>query len=159
MNISTSASPVLAYDGAVHLPSTETFVVRDAAKLGRAYGDFTVTYVGPNFLRLFGDTVVAAQPPRRVRTLVLQEWTDDQALASVAGRRAGLADLFAALTVGPAGPCRFRGESNTVYQHANGGLWTPHFYTRGNRLGFGALPFGDAVGWEPGDVFLSAVPE
>jgi hypothetical protein len=159
VTITTSGLPALAHDGSVNLPSTARFVVREAVAFGRRYRDFTVTYVGPNFLRLFGDVVVAAQPPRRVRTFALEQWADDDALASIAGEQAGLADLFAALSLGPDGPCEFHGESNTVYQNADGGQWTPHFYTRGNRLGFGALPFGDAVGWEPGDVFLAAVTE
>lgn len=149
--------PVQVTEGTVSLPATDSFVVRDAVTLGRKYGEYTVTYVGPNFLRLFGEEAVAAQPERIVRHVTLGEWTDDQSLAPVAGPDAGLADLFAALSLGPDGPCRFVGESNTVYRAAAGGRWTPHFYTRGTRLGFGALPFGDQVGWESGDVFLTGV--
>lgn len=153
----SATRPTLAAEGTITLPETTEFVVSEAVQLGRSYGDYTVTYVGPNFVRLFGGVTVAAQPERTVRFLVLDEWTDDAALDAVVGPDGSLADLFAALSLGPDGPCRFVGESNTIYQEANGGRWTPHFYTRGNRLGFGALPFGDAVGWEPGDVFLTGV--
>ncbi|MFB7893664.1 hypothetical protein ACFC1I_15810 [Microbacterium sp. NPDC056044] len=153
----SATRPALAAEGTITLPASAEFVVSDAVRLGRTYGDFTVTYVGPNFLRLFGSVTVAAQPERSARFLVLDEWTDDAALDDLVRPEGSLADLFAALALGPEGPCRFVGESNTVYQEANGGRWTPHFYTRGNRLGFGALPFGDAVGWEPGDVFLAGV--
>lgn len=156
MSAPQTMRPVLAVEGTTALPATEEFIVRDNVRLGRSYGDFTVTYVGPNFLRLFGDVTVEAQPERVVRHLTLGEWTDDHSLSPFAGADATLADLFAALSLGTDGPCRFAGESNTVYRAADGGRWTPHFYTRGTRLGFGALPFGDEVGWEPGDVFLTA---
>lgn len=154
----SATTPALETEGTLTLPATPEFVVSEAVTLGRAYGDYTVTYVGPNFLRLFGGVTVAEQPEREGRFLVLGAWADDSALETVTQPDAGLGDLFGALVLGPGGPARFAGESNTVYQHADGGRWTPHFYTRGTRLGFGALPYGDAVGWEPGDVFLTGVP-
>lgn len=155
MTQSTTATPALQHRGSIELPRSEAFTVRDRVALGTGFGAFTVTYVGPNFLRLFGDERVEAQPPRHVHHLRLAEWADDAALASSLPQDASLADLFAVLELGPDGPGAFVGESNTIYRAADGGRWTPHFYTRGNRLGFGALPFGDAVGWEPGDVFLA----
>ncbi len=128
------------------LPATDSFVVRDAIALGREYGEYTVTYVGPNFLRLFGEEAVAAQPEHAVRHVTLGEWTDDQSLAPVAGPDAGVAGLFAALAWGGTARAVSSESPNTVYRSAAGGRWTPHFYTRGTRLGFGALPFGDQVG-------------
>jgi hypothetical protein len=146
---------VFAADGTVTLPASEEFLLRDAVRLGRTYGDFTVTYVGPNFLRLFGDVVVEARAEREIRSVVLAEQIHDRELAPLLGSDADLADLFGVIDLGPDGPGRFVGESNTLYRTAGGERWTPHFYTRGNRLGFGALPFGDEVGWEAGDVFLT----
>lgn len=151
-------TPTLRLDHAVDLPASPSFVVRDQVALGRSYGSYTVTYVGPNFLRLFGESHVAERPERRGRVLVLDEWSADEAVSPTVGDGASLADLFALLELGPEGPGRFDGESNTVYATADGARWTPHFYTRGHRLGFGALPFGDKVGWEPGDVFLAGAP-
>ncbi|WP_334152160.1 hypothetical protein [Microbacterium sp.] len=153
----TTTPAILADEGTVTLPALEAFLVREAVQLGRTYGDYTVTYVGPNFLRLFGDVRVEATPEREGRFFVVQDWTTDEAISHVAGADAELADLFSVLALGPTGPARFAGESNTVYRPAADARWTPHFYTRGKRLGFGALPFGDAVGWEPGDVFVSGV--
>lgn len=150
--------PLLDHDSSVTLGPTSPFLVSDLGRLGRRFGDRRVTYVGPNFLRLFGNTWVDARPQRTIRYTVLGKWANDEAVEAVAGPPASLADLFAVLALGDDGPGRFSGESNTVYQDADGARWTPHFYTRGTRLGFGALKFGDEVGWEPGDVFLSAVP-
>lgn len=151
--------PALASSGTLTLPPSEQFVVRDYVQLGRKYRNLTVTYVGPNFLRLFGDVTVEAQSGRTVNHFTIDAWSKDEAVAPVIGPDAGLADLFALIDLGEDGPAGLTGESNTIYQTADGARWTPHFYTRGRRLGFGALPFGDAVGWEPGDVFLGGTPK
>ena len=60
------------------------------------------------------------------------------------------------LKLGAAGPGLFNGYSNIHYKRSpkDGRLWTPHWYMRGDRLGFGALPAGDVVGWEIGDRFF-----
>ncbi len=138
------------------LPANEEFVVGDRVALGTRYGDLTVTYVGPNFLRIFGDVRVPARPERTVGVHTVRRWATDAEVAPLAGDDGDLADLFALLELGVSGPGEFDGESNTVYSEADGRRWTPHFYTRGKRLGFGALPFGDAVGWEPGDIFVGS---
>ena len=140
----------------VVLPANDEFVVGDRVALGRRYGDLTVTYVGPNFLRIFGQVRVPARPERAVGVHMLRRWAADADVAPLVGDAGDLADLFALLELGAAGPGEFDGESNTVYSEADGKRWTPHFYTRGQRLGFGALPFGDAVGWEPGDIFVGS---
>ena len=136
------------------LPANDAFVVGDRVALGTRYGELTVTYVGPNFLRMFGEVHVPARPERTVGVHTLLRWAADAEVAPLAGEAGDLADLFALLELGAEGPGEFDGESNTVYSEADGKRWTPHFYTRGKRLGFGALPFGDAVGWESGDVFV-----
>lgn len=153
--MANSATNPLLTEGTIDLPASDAFVVRDAVALGTSYGEFTVTYVGPNFLRLFGNVEVAEVPARTVRHYTLGERTQDAQLSAAVGPDGSLADLFAVLRLGADGPGRFTGESVTVYQFAEGARWTPHYYTRGTRLGFGALPWGDEVGWEQSDVFIA----
>lgn len=143
----------------VLLEAVEHFEMSTYLKLGKVIGGVAVTYIGPNFLRHFGDLVEDDVPARAARPWTLDEWSLDGPIAEAldAGSPAApLASLIQVLEHGPDGPGLFNGESNVHYQISpqDGALWTPHWYVRGNRLGFGALPAGDPVGWEPGDRFF-----
>lgn len=53
-------------------------------------------------------------------------------------------------TSAKAAKCKKTGE---IYKKSpvDGELWSPHFYLRGDRLGFGALSACYDDGWEKGD--------
>lgn len=151
LNISTAET--------VSLEGIQRFEMKEYLTLGRKIGGLAVTYIGPNFLRHFGDLVETDVPARTVKYWTLNEWSLDgpitEALAAPSPT-SSLASLIQILELGQDGPGLFNGESNVQYHTSDkdGALWTPHWYVRGNRLGFGALPAGDAVGWEPGDRFF-----
>lgn len=144
----------------VSLPAVQKFEMATYCRLGVVIGGLAVTYIGPNFLRHFGDVVEESVPARTARQWTLDEWTLDGPITEALGAgapEAPLASLIQILEQGTEGPGLFNGESNVHYKVSpkDGALWTPHWYVRGNRLGFGALPAGDKVGWEPGDKFFS----
>lgn len=143
----------------ISLPAVQKFQMAKYCKLGAVIGGLAVTYIGPNFLRHFGEVIEESVPARTARQWTLEEWTLDGPITEALGaaaRQAPLASLIQILEQGTEGPGLFYGESNVHYQISptDGALWTPHWYVRGNRLGFGALPAGDKVGWEPGDKFF-----
>lgn len=138
------------------LEAAQRFEMKNYLKLGTRIGGLAVTYIGPNFQKHFGETVETGVPSRTVNHWTLDEWSLDGPLTEALGAptpTAHLASLIQILELGPDGPGLFYGESNVHYLFSprDGSLWTPHWYVRGKRLGFGAIPAGDAVGWEPGD--------
>lgn len=138
------------------------FRLADYIALGTMIGKNRVTYVGPNFLRHFGDVEEADIPAVELKAHQLNSWTLDQPVIDTLGvsehEEPYLAHMIEVLKLGDAGPGLFNGYSNIHYKRSpkDGRLWTPHWYMRGDRLGFGALPVGDAVGWEIGDLFFRA---
>lgn len=155
----TDASPNISKAETVSLEGIQRFEMKEHLTLGKKIGGLAVTYIGPNFLRHFGDMIETDVPARNVEYWTLNEWSLDQPLTEALDAPSPtsyLASLIQILELGPDGPGLFDGESNVHYHTSDrdNALWTPHWYVRGRRLGFGALPAGDVVGWEPGDRFF-----
>jgi hypothetical protein len=145
-------------------PSTKfapiaAFRLADYLTLGTMIGSNRVTYVGPNFLKHFGEVEESNIPAVELKSYALNAWTLDQPVLDTLGvgeqEDPFLAHMIEVLKLGASGPGLFNGYSNLHYKRSpkDGRLWTPHWYMRGDRLGFGALPVGDVVGWEIGDRF------
>ena len=153
---------LLTNSPSVRIESISTFRLADYLTLGTMIGGNRVTYVGPNFLKHFGDVEERDVPALDLKSYTLNAWTLDQPVLDVFGADEQedpfLAPMIEVLKLGAAGPGLFNGYSNIHYKRSprDGRLWTPHWYMRGDRLGFGALPVGDAVGWEIGDRFFRA---
>lgn len=147
--------PTFQYEG------TEIFAVSDYLEEGTKIGDYVVTYIGPNFARHFADVVEENLPALSISTQYVQRREKDAEILKVLGEqqshKSKMAHLFETLFAGANGPGLFNGFSNLIYKISplDGKIYTPHWYIRGNRIGFGALPFDDDEGWEVGDVFLT----
>ena len=55
-----------------------SFRLADYLKLGTMIGSTRVTYVGPNFLKHFGDVEESNIPAAELKIYTLQSWTLDQ---------------------------------------------------------------------------------
>lgn len=149
----------IARTAAMEIDPIEQFDVANYLSVGRRFGHLRVTYIGPNFAKHFGAVTEHDVPACLLEVWTLNEWATDAAIT--AGMNVEpedgvyLAHMMKVLELGADGPGLFNGYSNVHYMRSvvDGQLWTPHWYVRGERLGFGALPLADPVGWEPGDSF------
>lgn len=160
MTLDTAEAQVaLETTGSIEIAPIAHFRLADYIQLGTMIGKNRVTYVGPNFLKHFGAVEETDIPAVTLRHYTLGRWDMDGPISDTLGvagdEDPALAHMIEVLKLGEAGPGLFNGYSNTHYKRSpvDGRLWTPHWYMRGDRLGFGALPHGDEVGWEIGDRF------
>jgi hypothetical protein len=154
----------MARTSAMDIEPIDHFDMAGHLKLGCTIGPLRVTYIGPNFAKHFGATTEHDVPACRLEVWTLSEWANDASITAAMNDEPDdgvyLAHMMKVLEVGADGPGLFNGYSNVHYIRSvvDGQLWTPHWYVRGERLGFGALPLGDPVGWEPGDNFYRTRP-
>lgn len=147
------------------IPGTKHFCMRDFIKTGTLIGDYRVTYVGKSFMKHFGAIEEQDIPDLTVSVFQICQWgLDTDVIQSLGGKEAisdsYLYHLISIIKMGAKGPGIFNGYTNLFYKKSpiDGQLWSPHFYLRGDRLGFGALPACYDDGWEPGDqVYLANV--
>ena len=140
------------------IPGTEVFCMKDFSKVGTQIGEYCVTYVGKSFMKHFGSIEETNIPGIHLSVFQLQEWgLDSDVIRGLGGaekiRSSYLYHMIEIIKLGKNGPGIFNGYTNLFYKQSpvDGKLWSPHFYLRGNRLGFGALPANYDDGWEPGD--------
>ncbi len=143
----------------IRLPGVKLFRMADYIRVGTRIGDYRVTYVGKSFMKHFGTIEEQDVPACTLSTYVLQEWASDPEVIRGLGGPDRFAENFMAhlvetIRLGTEGPGVFNGYTNLFYKTSpiDGKLWSPHFYLRGDRLGFGALPACYDDGWEPGDL-------
>lgn len=162
MNNPALAGSLLEKTTPTKLGAIASFRLADYLKLGTMIGKCRVTYVGPNFLKHFGEVEEKDIPATELKAYTLREWALDTQITNALGIGAEenppLAHMIEVLKLGAHGPGYFNGEANLHYKRSpiDGRIYTPHWYMRGDRLGFGALPFDDSVGWEIGDRFFRA---
>lgn len=142
----------------ITLKGTAVFQMSDYMKVGTQIGDYRVTYVGKSFMKHFGAVVEHNIPDTVLAVSTLLEWGLDPEVIDGLGGADAIPDnymyhLIELIKKGANGPGLFNGYTNLFYKQSpiDGKLWSPHFYLRGDRLGFGALPAGYDDGWEPGD--------
>lgn len=144
------------------LPGTALFRMADYIRVGTKIGQYRVTYVGKSFMKHFGHVEERDIPSCALSTSVLQSWAmDPEVIRGMGGPDAipesYMYHLIETIRLGEAGPGMFNGYTNLFYKTSDvdGKLWSPHFYLRGDRLGFGALPACYDDGWEPGDLIYT----
>lgn len=142
----------------VMIPGTRHFSMADYARPGAQIGKYRVTYVGKSFMKHFGTIEENNIPDSQLSVFTLKEWSlDPGVILGVGGPEAISANylyhMIHLIQLGADGPGLFNGYTNLFYKESplDGQLWSPHFYLRGDRLGFGALPACCEDGWEPGD--------
>lgn len=155
----THAKPVkITKEAEIFLPEIKTFSMADYIKVGTQIGNYRVTYVGKSFMKHFGSIVEKDIPDTTLSVYQLHEWGLDTDVITGLGGADKISDnlmyhLVEIIKRGTEGPGVFNGYTNLFYKKSpvDGQLWSPHFYLRGDRLGFGALPACYDDGWEPGD--------
>ncbi|WP_195415908.1 hypothetical protein [Enterocloster citroniae] len=158
LDFGTACTAVLTAREPIVIPGTKNFRMADHIKIGTVIGDYRVTYVGKSFMKHFGSVEETDIPDIRLNMSTLEEWAMDPDVIKGLGGPDMICDnymyhLVEIIKMGPEGPGLFNGYTNLFYKQSpvDGRLWSPHFYLRGDRLGFGALPACYDDGWEPGD--------
>lgn len=140
------------------IPGTNVFCMADHIRPGTQIGRYRVTYVGKSFMKHFGSIKEYDIPNAVLSVYRLHEkGLDPDVILGLGGpdriTDSSMYHLIEIIRRGPEGPGVFNGYTNLFYKKSpiDGKLWSPHFYLRGDRLGFGALPACYDDGWEPGD--------
>lgn len=155
----TQAKPAkVTREAEIFIPGIKTFSMAEYIKVGTQIGNYRVTYVGKSFMKHFGNVVEQDIPDTTLSVYQLHEWGLDTDVITGLGGADKISDnlmyhLVEIIKRGTDGPGVFNGYTNLFYKKSpvDGQLWSPHFYLRGDRLGFGALPACYDDGWEPGD--------
>lgn len=144
--------------GEIFIPGIKHFSMADFTKTGTPIGKYKVTYVGKSFMKHFGTIEENDVPDIHLSVFRLQEWGLDTNVICGLGGAENISNnymyhLVELIKRGTEGPGIFNGYTNLFYKESpiDRQLWTPHFYLRGDRLGFGALPANYDDGWEKGD--------
>lgn len=142
----------------IFIPGAKEFHMADFIKTGTQIGSYRVTYVGKSFMKHFGNAVETDIPDITLSVYKLHQWgLDTDVICGLGGadkiKDSYMYHLVQIIKMGTDGPGIFNGYTNLFYKKSpvDGQLWSPHFYLRGDRLGFGALPACYDDGWEPGD--------
>lgn len=166
LDFSKAGTAVLTAGEPIMIPGARYFSMADHIKVGTMIGGCRVTYVGKSFMKHFGAIEERDVPDTRLQVSTLKEWAMDPDVINGLGGPDTIGNnymyhLVEIIKMGPDGPGLFNGYTNLFYKQSpvDGKLWSPHFYLRGDRLGFGALPACYDDGWEPGDrIFTYPIP-
>ena len=158
LDYSNAKAAISEKDTTISITGTPFFRMSDYLGAGTAIGNYRVTYVGKSFMKHFGSIEETDIPDTILKISTLKEWALDPAVIIGLGGPDMIPDnymyhLIEIIKMGTDGPGIFNGYTNLFYKQSpvDGKLWSPHFYLRGDRLGFGALPACYDDGWEPGD--------
>lgn len=158
LDFRNAAAAAITADKPIKIPGIKRFCMADYIKVGTKIGGYRVTYVGKSFMKHFGMIEEFDIPDTILQVSTLEEWAMDPDVITGLGGADNICDnymyhLVEIIKIGENGPGVFNGYTNLFYKKSpiDGKLWSPHFYLRGDRLGFGALPACYDDGWEPGD--------
>lgn len=158
LNMQDAKAVNLVKQSEIFIPGARKFSMADFIRTGNQIGNYRVTYVGKSFMKHFGTIEEEDVPDFTLSVFRLQEWgLDPDVICGLGGtdkiHDSYLYHMIRIIQMGADGPGIFNGYTNLFYKKSpvDGRLWSPHFYLRGDRLGFGALPACYDDGWEPGD--------